>query len=279
MIRLLRQLPILFLLLLCSCSSMLYYPDRPELVDRAKLPLKPQDIYFNSANGAKLHGWYFESTVAHKRSCVLLFFHGNAQNLSSHFLNLYSAPEQGYDYFIFDYQGYGESEGHPTPRHTVEDGEAAMRWLASKQSRKSIVVFGQSLGGIVALKTVLNLKNEITPKAVFADSTFSSYRSAGRAVLNQSWLTWLFQPFGWFLLSDEMAPKGHVAELSPIPLIVIHGTNDRAIPEQLGKSLYAEAAEPKEFWEISNGRHTDFMFRDRRQYADKFFDKLDSFCD
>ena len=264
--------------LLTSCSSMLYYPSKEELVYRDKMPLKPVDVYFPSEDGTKLHGWYFNSTISDTSDCTILFFHGNAQNLSTHFFNLFTAPSQGYEYLIFDYHGYGESEGKPSPEATVQDGRAALRWLAKKKPGKPIIVFGQSLGGAVALRTVLDMKNEIPVKLVIVDSTFPSYRSAGRSVLSHSWITWLFQPLGWLLLSDKEAPEDDLGKLAPTPLVVIHGTKDQMINFALGKRLFDEASEPKEFWEIPDGRHTDFMFVDNGKYAIRFYETLDKYC-
>jgi uncharacterized protein len=264
--------------LLTSCSSLLYYPSKEELVYRNRMPIKPEDVYFPSEDGAKLHAWYFHSTVADTSDYTILMFHGNAQNLTTHFFTLFTAPSQGYDYLIFDYHGYGESEGKPSPLATVEDGRAALRWLAKKQPGKPIVVFGQSLGGAVALRTVLDMKNEVPVKLVVVDSTFASYRSAGRSVLAHSWITWLFQPLGWLLLSDKEAPEDDLGKLAPTPLIVIHGTKDQTIDFALGQKLYSEASEPKEFWEVPGGRHTDFMFVENGKYATRFYETLEKYC-
>lgn len=261
-----------------GCSSFLYYPTREEHVDRTKMPIKPEDLTITSADGTKLHAWRFKSQLKKPSPCVILHFHGNAQNISTHFFSFYTAPSQGYDYVIFDYRGYGSSEGRPSPRGTVEDGHAALRFVRDNYPDRPIVVVGQSLGGAVGLRSVIDMKNEVPVKLVVVDSTFASYRSAARKVLSNHWLTWLFQPIGWLAMSDEYAPKGRVKELSPIPLVVIHGDQDRGVHFDLGRTLYEEAAEPKEFWHVPGGGHIDFMFREKGKYAEKFYDKLDSVC-
>lgn len=262
-----------------GCSSLLYYPTRYEHVYRNRMPIKPEDVAFTSEDGTKLHGWYFKAKSEKPKNCSILFFHGNAQNLSTHFFALYSAPNRGYDYFIFDYRGYGHSdELAPSPETTVRDGKAALRWLKARHPERPIVVFGQSLGGAVALRTVIEMKDEIAPKAVYVDSTFSSYRAVGRNVLSKSWITWLFQPLAYLLLRDRWAPERELDRLPPIPLVVIHGDKDPTVDYSMGERLFAKASEPKEFWRIPGGQHTDFMWRDGGAHAEKFYASLDAIC-
>lgn len=266
----------LCILILSSCSSVFYQPSREELIDRKKLTLQPQDVYFTSEDGVKLHGWYFKSPKFPKPKGVILFFHGNAQNLTTHFFSIYHAPDMGYEYFIFDYRGYGESEGSPTPKGTVMDGRAALRWIKHQNPNLPLFVFGQSLGGAVAMRTVLDLKAEIPVDLVIVDSTFASYRSAACSVLSNSWLTWIFQPIGWLIVDNSQGVKSDLKKLSPIPLVVIHGEEDPVVNFSLGEDVFAAAVEPKEFWKIPHGRHIDFMWRENGAYSDRFFQTLDA---
>lgn len=273
-----------------GCSSFLYYPTREEHVIRSKMPLQPEDVDFVSEDGTRLHGWYFSASKVksgHAQSrfqpgCAILFFHGNAENLSTHFFTLYSAPLRGYDYFIFDYRGYGRSEGKPSPGGTVQDGRAALRWLQARNPGRPIVVFAQSLGGAVALRSVLDLKAEAAAEGpvrlVVVDSSFASYRAVGRKVLSGSWITWLFQPLAGILLSDEFAPEKDLHNLAPVPLVVIHGDKDQTVDFSLGEKLFAAASEPKEFWRVPGGRHTSFMWEAGGEFAQRFFDRLDREC-
>jgi fermentation-respiration switch protein FrsA (DUF1100 family) len=265
---------------LSACSNLLYYPAAQEFVDRKKMPIQPEDVEFASGDGTRLHGWYFKSILnaASTANCTILLFHGNAQNISTHFFTLYSAPSQGYDYFIFDYRGYGSSAGKPSPEGTVADGRAAIQWLHDRDPKKKIIVMGQSLGGAIALKAVQEMNGKVPIELLIADSTFTSYKSAARQVLAKGWLTWLFQPLGWLLLGDKFAPKQEMAKLASIPLVVIHGDADQVIDFSLGERLYREAPGPKEFWRVPNGRHTDFMWAEKGQFAERFYNRLDQVC-
>jgi fermentation-respiration switch protein FrsA (DUF1100 family) len=276
---------LLCILLLTGCSSFLYYPTRYEHVRRERLPVKPEDIEFTSEDGTKLHGWYFHAPASTRRNCTIVFFHGNAQNLTTHFLTLLSAPPRGYDYFIFDYRGYGSSEDKPpSPATTAADGRSAIRWVKKYDPKQNLIIFGQSLGGAVALRSTIDLLSEVKPKAVIVDSTFSSYQAVGRSVLSKSWITWLLQPLPYLLLSDRYAPESDLPKLSPIPLLVIHGDQDQTVDFKMGERVFAHAVEPKEFWRVENGHHTDFMWHTEPgdpagKYAKKFYEYLDQKCE
>ncbi len=262
-----------------GCTSLLYHPTRDEHVDRRKLRVQPKDIEFAAEDGTRLHGWLFESPARSKaRDCVFVHFHGNAQNLSTHFLMLYPALERGYDFFIFDYRGYGKSEGEPTPEGTVADGRAALKLVQRRFPERGLIVLGQSLGGAVAVKSVVDVKNDATIRLVILDSTFGSYRRVARSILAKNWFTWPLQPLAHLILSDEFAPEKAVGRVSPIPLLVIHGENDPMIDLSHGEALFSKAQEPKEFWRIPEGRHTDFFWRGNGEWADRFFARVAQAC-
>ena len=152
----------LFLFLtLTSCSSLYYFPSKKDLVYRVKMPIQPEDVYFQSSDGTKLHGWYFSPLDKAEPTAVIVQFHGNAENITTHFFSLYEAPSRGFGYLTFDYRGYGTSEGRPTPAGVIQDGNAAIRWMHARYPEKPLVIFAQSLGGAIAFRSVAQVKNEI----------------------------------------------------------------------------------------------------------------------
>jgi fermentation-respiration switch protein FrsA (DUF1100 family) len=268
----------LFVLLTCAvlgfmisgCSALLYYPDKALFTDPLKFKHPPEDIYFMTNDGVKLHGWYFRSTTRPAKATLLLF-HGNAQNLSTHFFNLYWLIDEGYDYFVFDYRGYGRSEGKPSPAGTVEDGKAALKWITEhKDPATAVVLFTQSLGGAVGLRVACDTPEPKPFVAIVADSTFVSYRKAAQSALAQAWLTWPLQPLGYLLMSDAFAPTDCVSHLNSTPILVVHGTEDHTVELSLGERLFELASGPKIFWRIEGGGHTDFLFRERFRYRQPF---------
>lgn len=278
----------ILIFLVSGCSSALYYPSQQLYDDPAKVGAEsgesnpkianivPEDIWFKSEDGTKLNGWYFKAPGKKKPKALIVFFHGNGENISSHFLTLRWILGYGFDYFIFDYRGYGRSEGDPSPRGTMEDGKAAIRWAAirAREKKAPLVIFGQSLGGAVALRSVIELGREVPLKLMAVDSTFASYRSEGASVLSSSWLTWIFQPLAYLLLSDRYAPSDRIREIAPTPLLVMHGDADKTVPIKHGEKLFKLAQQPKEFWRIPGGEHIDVFWVHNGEYRRRFIEKL-----
>src|SRR5262249_1447782 len=144
-------------------------------------PIQPTDYFVPTADGENLHVWRFEPEKPAAKRAVWVQFHGNAENQTSHFANLFPAVQNGYDLVTFDYRGYGQSTGIPSPAGTVEDGKTILRWVKKNYPDLPIVVFGQSLGGAIAMRTLEDLGNEVPIQFLVLDSTFGSYRAAGRS--------------------------------------------------------------------------------------------------
>ncbi len=251
-------------LLFSSCSSLLYYPSHTLHYAPEKFGLRPEEVHFTSGDGTELFGWYFrhhDPAPPTKPKAVILFYHGNGENLSSHYVSLIWALQQGYDFFIFDYRGYGRSRGEPDPRGTVADGEAALRWLKAHAGSAPILVYAQSLGGAIALRNVIDLKDEIGVRAVAIDSSFASYKEVGRKIMAKAILTWPLQWLPYLVLSDKYAPEGEIAKIAPVPLLVMHAESDETVPFSCGERVFSQALPPKDFWKIPGGGHTDAFLR------------------
>ena len=234
--------------ILSSCSSLLYHPTHHQHYEPAHFGVQPEELWIDG-----LHAWRFRATSGQPKGLVL-FFHGNAENLTSHFSALSWLPREGFDYLIFDYRGYGKSPGTPSPESTVRDGIRVIRWGLAQ--RLPLILFGQSLGGAVLQRSLEEIKDPEELKKIpliTLESSFRSYRKAGQKVLAQSWITWPFQWISHLLLSDSQAPK------LPLPrgphYVVLHGTHDRTIPLELGEELFHSAPETKEAWVVPGGGH------------------------
>jgi uncharacterized protein len=239
-----------------GCSGLLYYPTDVLYMNPEKLSASFEEHEISLADGTKIQGWYFHSTKIPPRA-VVLFFHGNGQNRSSHYLSLYWLIENGYDLAIFDYPGYGISDGRPTPENTVEMGRMALQYVHDLKPEMPLVVYGKSLGGNVAMRAVLEMKGKVTPRLLIVDSSFLSYREAAKEIMSKSLLTWPLQPLASVLLDDEWAVADKVSSLQDIPLIVIHSREDEVIPFRLGQEVYDKAGSPKSFWVKESGSHSD----------------------
>jgi alpha-beta hydrolase superfamily lysophospholipase len=241
---------------LLGCSSFLYWPTHEVHVDMTKLPIPPQIENLPIDQNEKINIWTFK-TPAKKPKGVFVQFHGNGQNLSTHFLYFYWVVEKGYDLVVFDYRGYGQSSDYSTnPKSTVEDGVAVLRYVQQKFPKQKRIAVGQSLGGAVLLSSLLQAPPEDQPEFVVLDSTFASYQQAARSVLKKRWFLYPIIPFTYLTFSDKYAPIDHLRELNKQPKVVVHGNKDNMIDHELGQKLYEGLPEPKQFWTVDEGFHT-----------------------
>src|SRR6185436_16605310 len=133
----------------------------------------------------------------------------------------------------------------------------AMRALLARPDvdPQRIVVFGQSLGGALAIHYVAHSPQRANVRALAVDSAFSDYRSIGREKLAGSLLTWPFQWLPWLLIDNDYSPLAGVKAVSPIPLLLIHGDSDPVVPAEHSRRLYEAAAEPKELLIVPGAAH------------------------
>jgi len=248
---------LLFCLPLTGCTSVFLQPDRvPYFADRP-LGTPYEDVWIAAPDGQKLHALYLP---AHGRArATVLYLHGNAENLSSHVRAVGWLPAEGYSVLALDYRGYGRSPGKASIRGVHEDAAAALAWLAAQRGGTDmpVIVYGQSLGASIAIRSVASSPFRDTVTAVVAESPFASYRGIAREKLSQVWLTW---PLQWplsLLISDRYAAIDVVNQLSPIPLLLIHGAHDVVVDVRHSQRLYAAAEPPKDLWVIPQGGHID----------------------
>lgn len=271
-LRLLFFTVILFVSL--GCSSLFYYPNQNIYLTPDKMKMSFEEVWFKNELGDDIHAWWLPASTKESKGTIV-FFHGNAENLSSHFMNLFWVPQAGYNYFIFDYPGYGKSTGEPSPKSTVLTGNAAVKWVHKNKDPRPLIIYGQSLGGIVAMRTVIDSKEEVPYKAVIADCTFSSYQRVARIKLSTSWVTWILQPLVYVLLSDRYAPDSRLDEISPTPLLIIHGQKDFTVEPPNAEYIYKKSKDPKEIWRIPEGRHNDTFWKHDFVYRQKVIDWLE----
>lgn len=276
-----RVFPLALVPLLTGCSSMLFFPTRVLYYDPAKLGLKFEEVRIPSYDGTSLYGWYFHRKDASRKAKGLIFFaHGNGQNISAQFGNIVFVLDHGYDFFVFDYRGYGSSEGsRPDPREAVGDTIAALRWTDARAKKENLplVAFGQSLGSALMTRALIEEKATVRPKLIVLDSAFISYEWAAASVLAQHWLTTPFQPFAFLLVSDVWAPEWRIRELSPTPILFFHGEEDRMIRISLGLKAYDAALPPKEFVRVPRAGHIQaFWTEEREKYRALLFARMDA---
>jgi hypothetical protein len=228
----------------CAQDKLVYHPVRGIDVTPEAAGLDFEEVSFAAADGVKLHGWFIP---AENPRAVILHCHGNAGNISHRLELLRICHDLGLSTFIFDYRGYGRSEGTPTEDGTYLDAEAAWKYLT--ETRKvppgEIIFHGQSLGGAVAA----NLASKHTPRALILESTFTSIPDWTRSTA--------LAPFCWVCRyrydTKAILPNLHC------PVLVIHSPGDDLIPYRHGRRLFELANEPKRFVEIRGDHNSGFL--------------------
>ncbi|MBS8230490.1 alpha/beta hydrolase [Marinobacter salarius] len=250
------------LLLQTGCSSVFFYPDQVTYITPDRLNLEFEDVFVETPDGETLHGWWLPAKSEPKGT--VYFLHGNAQNISSHIMNVAWLPERRYNVFLIDYRGYGRSTGAPDIEGTLHDAETGLRWLVDQPDVQSQPLFllGQSLGGALgtALASEWVKRDEQPPlDGVILDGTFSGFRAIAREKLGDFWLTWPLQvPLSW-TITDEYEAYERISDISPVPVMVIHSVRDGIIPFHHGKRLYEAAEEPKTFLQTDTPHASTFV--------------------
>lgn len=257
---------------LFGCSNVFFQPYRSHVRTPAQLNLAYEDVYFPASDGTALHAWFLPAQG--KARGTILFLHGNAENISTHIGSVYWLPAKGFNVFLLDYRGYGVSQGVPSLVGVQDDVDSALRILLTRKDVEPdrIIVFGQSLGGAIAIYNVAHSPYRQHIRALITESAFASYHQIAREKLAHFWLSWPLQyPLSW-TVSDAYSPSSAVAQISPIPFLIIHGDQDPIVPLRHGQRLFELAKEPKQLWIVKGGGHIE-AFR-HQTYRDQFITYL-----
>lgn len=249
-------------LFMSGCNHLFYYPDSTVHITPEKFSLKYEDILIQTEDGEKLNGWFIH-TKNKVPMATILHFHGNAENITTHFLYFAWLTNKGLDIIEFDYRGYGSSTGQPSRDGLFLDSKAALAWAKNNSRTKDLFIIAQSLGGAVAIPAYVNDPIDEV-QAIIIDSSFASYRKITRQKLSNIWLTW---PFQWplsFLISDNLSPIDSIQNVH-VPLLFVHSPMDPVVPFESGNALFIAASEPKELWEVVwDGHCSAFINKDDR---------------
>ena len=238
----------------CSPQRFFYYPNKILYVDPDRVGLHPELVRYSSLNGKELSALYFKTDQRPKGTIV--HFHGNFGNVSNHFPLALFLLKYGFDVLSFDYEGYGISEGSPSPRHLLEDGVASVRYaqLHLREGAAGVAILGQSLGGATAI--VVTAQEPLVKGAVI-EAAFSGHAAMSRAVLKRHWFTWPLYPIAPLLMNHSLDPIKFVGRISPRPLFFIHGDADTIVPVGMSRDLFTAASEPKTLWIVRGAGHLE----------------------
>jgi fermentation-respiration switch protein FrsA (DUF1100 family) len=239
--------------------SIVFRPWRDLMVTPEAYGLPFEDVMLATSDGVRINGWYVPAPEARG---TLLFFHGNAGNISHRMDSINIFYDLGFSVFIVDYRGYGRSEGRPSISGVTEDAIAAWKYLTDERGilPDKIVVFGRSIGGAVAMQLMRHAK----PRALILESTFSSLPEMVRVPF--------LVPAVRFIIGDVFN-SAEIASSLTVPTLCLHSPDDNIVPYSLGRRLYESVAGEKTFVELNGDHNTGFLesFYTYRSALDKFF--------
>lgn len=232
-------------LLYIKQPSFVFYPQKKIEVSPKDWGLDYESVKLKLEDNVKISGWYIPHPVAEK---TILFFHGNGGNISHRGDSIYIFHKLKFNILIIDYAGYGESEGTVSEKSMYQSAEAAWQYLINNKNTvpESIIIFGRSLGGAVAV----DLASKVKAGGLILESTFSSLRDIVEIHFSKwSKLIYLRYVFDSFDKIKKVT----------FPVLVIHSPDDEVIPFQLGQTLFENIESEKTFLKIQGGHNDGFM--------------------
>lgn len=225
--------------------NMLYFPTKEIEQTPTALGLSFEEVRFKTSDGLTIAAWHIP---APDMRASLIFCHGNAGNISHRLDSIRIFHDLGLSVLIFDYRGYGRSEGTPTEKGTYLDAEAAWNYLVKEKGidPASIIIFGRSLGSAVAAELAMKRK----AGALIIESGFTSIPDLGRK----------YYPY----MPVSLITRFHYATIDKVsslalPKLFIHSPEDETIPYDQGMRLFERAAEPKEFLKLRGDHNEGFL--------------------
>lgn len=226
-------------------SAQVYHPRKHLDATPAERNIDYADVHFRTSDNILLHGWFAPCTDKQK---VILLLHGNTGNISDCISSIPLFASLGYSTFVFDYRGYGQSEGAIDEQGTYKDAEAAWQWLLHERhyTPQNIVILGRSLGAAIGS----HLASQHPSAAVVLESTFTSLPDIA-AETHRFIPARLMTRFNYNTLANIRKIRS--------PILIVHGVEDNVIPYHHGRQLFNAANEPKDFLNIEADHAEGFL--------------------
>ena len=235
-------------------DSFFYRPSQRDYAQIQKLELAPEELFFESKDGTRLHGYFLPAQG--EANGTVIHFHGSDRNISFTVRNSHWLTAAGLNVFAFDYRGYGKSQGTPTRQGIVQDSVAAIQYVCERAdvNPERICLWGQSMGGQLAI-VAADLVRADGIRTIVAEATYASYCDQIKDKVAQIGPLWLIQWAAWLFTSDQYSAEKSVSRFASTPLLFVHGADDRVVQPEHSEHLYELATGPKQIWRVENTGH------------------------
>ena len=227
-------------------ASMIFFPTREFSARPEDFGLRAEEVWCQTQDKIKLHGWFFQAEQKEASLCLLLF-HGNADNISSRLPKAQAWLKRGISVLLIDYRGYGKSDGKIEKGSDLyEDACTALNWLTKEKAYSSerIILYGESIGSVPAVE----LASQQAFKAVILEAPFTSLKEIAK---HHYGLVPDFMIQDFLLNNESKMPR------LKSPVFILHGNEDEVVPFEMGKRLFDKAPHPKDFLEVKKAHHND----------------------
>lgn len=264
-VRVALRTPLLLLLVInlgacTSLSTLLFYPHQGHYMTPEKLGVEYSTVELETPDHETLVNWRLHPADKAEPKARIFYLHGNGENISTHINSVAWLTLEGYEVFLLDYRGYGYSSGTSTLKTAMTDIATAHDWL-TQQNNLPIIIFGQSMGGALAI-TYSHMYKDLPPhkqafSALVAESAPASWPQVAREAMRQHWLTWLLQAPA-SLMPGSYDPESHIPFLDGLPIMLMHSKQDPVVGYQHFEQLIdaSNDLEPKIKTYVTNGGHT-----------------------
>ncbi|MGF1546572.1 MAG: alpha/beta hydrolase [Thiotrichales bacterium] len=245
----------LALTVLGGCSRVFFVPDTRLIRTPGDIGMRYESVSIPVDDGVSLSAWYLPGKAPVLGTVV--FLHGNAQNISYHLPSVHWLPKARFNVLTYDYRGFGVSGGRSNLENAIADFCRVMQWLELYESNPDTrrFIFGQSLGGTIAIAGTAQCKSEFVFSGLIADSAFSGFREIAREKASEVfWLRPFAPALGW-AIPDQPDVRRAIHALAPIPVMLIHGGQDTIVPVAHARTLYDSARDPKDLWIEPAAKH------------------------
>ncbi len=226
-------------------GQILFLPDRNLIRTPGSLGIQYEDVWVGTSDGVKIHGWYFLSNESER---VVVLSHGNAGNISGRIEIAEMFMDLGVSVLLYDYRGYGKSEGSPSEKGFYRDISAVVEYLIDEKQTKpeDIILYGRSMGGAVAAFAA----KKFPVGGLVLDSAFMDVPSMAKHY---------YPIVPAMMVRYKFSAIDYIREIDGIPVMILHSREDEIVPFSHGSKLYEAANHPKQFVELRGGHNGVFL--------------------